>query len=154
MNLFEEIGSYLQACQQEIQDSRRSDLVRWSGAYLRSHKAVPNKSAYFDHPQVLVQDLTDRLDFLKTLFANWEDYCLVTFWADVNGEISPFKLQLIIPKGDFTAYHDTIASSIHAPDGYRAAGVYAEDGTPLERILTVTEDTPLFIRFCPISPGS
>lgn len=151
---FDEITGYLEACRQEIRDSRRSDLVRWSGAYLRSHGAVPWESAYFARPQALAEDLTGRLDYLKALFSNWEDYCLVNFWADISGDISPFKLQLLIPKGDFTVYHELIANSVYAPDGYTMEGVYAQDGTPLESILTVTEDTPLFIRLCPISPGS
>lgn len=151
---FMEITDYLETCQQEIRDSRRSDLVRWSGAYLRSNGAVPMESAYFDHPQVLAEDLTGRLDFLKTLFSHWEDYCLVTFWADTGEEITPLKLQLLIPKGDFTTWHELIADSVYAPDGYTMEGVYAEDGTPLERILTVTEDTPLFLRLRPASPES
>lgn len=151
---FEEITGYLEACRQEILDSRHSDLVRWNGAYLRSHKEVPDESAYFEHPQTLVQDLTGRLDYLKALFSNWEDYCLVSFWGDISGDVSSFKLQLLIPKGDFTVCHELIANSIYAPDGYTIEGVYAEDGTPLENILTVTEETPLFIRLQPTSPES
>lgn len=149
---FGELSDFLEDCKREIRDSRHSDLVRWSGAYLRSHKGIPDETPYFDNPQTLVEDLTGRLDYLKTLFSHWEDYCLVSFWADIGDGVSPFKLQLLIPKGDFTVYHDLIASSVYAPDGYALEGVYAQDGTPLENILTVTEDTPLFLRLRPISP--
>lgn len=142
-DFFREINRYLAECEQELGDSWYSDLVRWKDSQLGSQRSGAQLS---DQPPKITQALPARLEFLKTLFHNWEEHCLITFWSDQDGEIQPFKLQLILPKGDFTPYQESVRKSVYPPAGCQMLGVYTEDGVPLEEITVITEDTPLYVR--------
>lgn len=145
-DFFGELREYLKSCEEEIRDSWLNDQLRWWDAYQAVHKLSPGSISLSQQSDSLLSGLSLRLAFLKNLFHHWEDYCLITFWSDLDGEITPFKLQLIAPKGDFTPYHEPIQKSVYAPAGCQMLGVYTEDGVPLEEITVITEDTPLYVR--------
>lgn len=149
---FEELTAFLEDCQKEIQDSWRCDLVRWGQTYSNIRQYESAASTFSSQPEEIVNGLRDRLAFLQHLFRNWDDFCLIPFYTELEGRQQEYALQLLLPRGtDFTQYHSIISESLYTPEGYEFLGVSNQDGVPLEDILTVTEDFPLFVHFRPVS---
>lgn len=148
-DFLQDLNAYLTRCEGELRDSYYADQLRWQDAYAVSHHLTPGSAGLSGQADFFTRGLSQRLAFLKELFHNWDEYCLVTFWTEIDGQVTPFNLQLILPKGDFTAYHEAISQSLYPPTGYSYSGPYTEDGIAMEEILTLTENTALYLHCLP-----
>ncbi len=128
----------------ETSGSWRCDILRWNDAYSRSHSNPPDYITQAEYRAQFRSYLTSRLDFLKSLLNNWDDYCRVSLYTQTDGVRELSKLHLILPLGaDLESYHERIRLTIATPEGYELLGWFAEDGTPMEEVTTVTGDLSL-----------
>ncbi len=148
------LNVYMAACEAEIQDSWYADQFRWRDAYGASHYARPAQFPISDYRETFSAALPARVAFLEDLFENWENYRLLSFLTQYDSEDpTEAHIQLILPLGsDFSAYHSQILSITPAVHGYEFLGWYAEDGTPMEAISTVSRNLVFTGRYRSQSP--
>ncbi len=130
---------------QQIQGSWYCDRLRWQSTFVGNQSYITDISWLWDWFDSFHIFFENRRAFLLEYFSYPEDYRQLHLKYNVCGEIGNASFQLVVPAGStFQEWTEAIYTSTasYLAEGFR--GWFAEDGTPLEELGIVTEDTTLY----------
>lgn len=140
-SFFGELEQYLADCVGELTGSWHCDRIRWHADYAKAPAADGGQALLADYAQRFRGYFDSRREFLVDLLENWEDYRLLLFFSEKDGQRYQSNLQIIVPAGTPMAqYRQNIIDTLTSLADQAPLSITTGDGTPLENVDIITEN--------------
>ncbi len=149
---FSSLETHMNACIQELTGSWHCDYYRWNADYAANPGTDGGLAPMTRHAQIFRSNFDSRKAFLLSVLENWDDYRVVLFFQEIDGELRQSNLQIMAPVGTpMETYYQNIQDTLTNLAGIAPISCTTEDGIPLESVKNITENMMITVVYPPES---